>query len=45
VPYFTARRWSALIEFDRAALAYLPAQILYKHGHFEEASARCDVRR
>jgi TolA-binding protein len=37
---FTDPEWAPALERDRAAFAYLPAQILYEHGHYAEARAR-----
>ncbi|MFZ5475983.1 MAG: tetratricopeptide repeat protein [Myxococcota bacterium] len=37
---FSDPDWAPVLERDRAALAYLPAQILYNHGRFEEARPR-----
>lgn len=37
---FTDPEWAAALERDRAALAYLPAQIYFNHGWYDEARAR-----
>lgn len=37
---FTDKEWADALERDRAALAYLPAQIYYNHGWYDEARAR-----
>ncbi len=39
---FTDPEWAPLLERDRAALTYLPAQILYNHGQYDESRARLD---
>lgn len=37
---FTDPEWAPLLEKNRQAFAYLPAQILFKHAHYAEARAR-----
>jgi TolA-binding protein len=37
---FTDPAWAPELEKNRAALTYIPAQILYYHGHYDEARAR-----
>jgi TolA-binding protein/cyanate lyase len=37
---FTDPEWAPLLEKNRQAFAYLPAQILFNHGHYAEARPR-----
>jgi TolA-binding protein len=37
---FTDPEWVPVLEKNRSALLYVPAQILHNHGHREEATAR-----
>ncbi len=39
---FTDPEWAKALEDDRAALLYIPAQIYYLHGQYDEARARLD---
>lgn len=39
---FSDPEWAKALEADRGALVYLPAQVYYLHGHYEEARARFD---
>ncbi|MDP2317276.1 MAG: tetratricopeptide repeat protein [Pseudomonadota bacterium] len=39
---FTDPEWAPLLEKNRRAFAYLPAQILFKHGHYAEARPRLE---
>ncbi len=39
---FTDPEWAPQLEKNRTAYAYLPAQILFKHGHYAEARPRLE---
>ncbi len=39
---FTDPEWAPTLERDRAALTYIPAQIYYNHGQYEEARVRLE---
>lgn len=39
---FAPGEWAKALEDDRPALAYIPGQILYSHGHYDEARQRFD---